>query len=250
MMTKIFGHRGSKGYYPENTLLSISEAIAAGVDGIEIDVHLTKDHQLAVIHDESVDRTTNGTGLIKDYTMDQLKSFKLSSNFQSFDYYQTSWEQERIPTLQEVLELLPEKKVVNIELKTILVTYHHIEEILLHTVKPYLDKLEFVYSCFHLPTLMRIKELDPHAQIAWLLHQSVPKLQDYISTFQLSKLHVEQSLLFAPALNSINPDQLRVWTVNIPEQIQQALLKGVEGIITDYPEQAIRLKRKISLANV
>ena len=75
-MTKIYGHRGAKGMYPENTLLSFKKAIDQGVDGLELDVHLTKDGEVVVIHDETLDRTTSGTGWIKDLTLAEIKTSK------------------------------------------------------------------------------------------------------------------------------------------------------------------------------
>ena len=80
-MTLNFGHRGFSGNYPENTLLAFSKAIEAGCDGIELDVHLTKDGEVVVIHDETVDRTTDGTGFVADYTLKELKSFDASFKF-------------------------------------------------------------------------------------------------------------------------------------------------------------------------
>lgn len=72
-MTKIFAHRGFKGNYPENTMIAFEHALHSGADGIELDVQLTKDGRLAVIHDEKLNRTTNMKGLVKDYTYEELK---------------------------------------------------------------------------------------------------------------------------------------------------------------------------------
>ena len=72
--TKIYGHRGSMGTMPENTLLRFRHALELGVDGIELDVQLTKDGQLVVIHDEKIDRTTNGTGYVKDFKLNEIKT--------------------------------------------------------------------------------------------------------------------------------------------------------------------------------
>ena len=97
-MTKLIGHRGSRDEYPENTILGIKKAIENKVDGVEIDIHLTKDNQLAVIHDDSVDRTTNGNGKIEDLTLEQIKKLDAGNG-------------EKVPTLQEVIDVIKQSNV-------------------------------------------------------------------------------------------------------------------------------------------
>ena len=80
-MTKIYAHRGFSEKYPENTMLAFEKAVEIGVDGIELDVHLTKDNELVIIHDEDVKRTTNGEGLVKDMTLEELKKLDASATF-------------------------------------------------------------------------------------------------------------------------------------------------------------------------
>jgi glycerophosphoryl diester phosphodiesterase len=105
-MNKILkiGHRGAKGYEPENTLVSFEKAIEMGADGIELDVHLSLDGHLIVIHDETIDRTTNGKGVVNQMTLQELKSFTINRKY-------------TIPTLEEVLDLVNQRCFVNIELK-------------------------------------------------------------------------------------------------------------------------------------
>lgn len=113
-MTKIFAHRGFKGIYPENTMIAFEHALHSGADGIELDVQLTKDGRLAVIHDEKLNRTTNMKGLVKDHTYEELKAGDASHSF----YEETG--AVSIPLLEEVLELLTQQSslIINIELKT------------------------------------------------------------------------------------------------------------------------------------
>lgn len=119
---KVFAHRGASHYAPENTLPAFALAAEQGADGIELDVHLTKDGELVVIHDEKLDRTTNGTGWVKDYTLAELKTF-------CADNHLSGYPDARIPTLREVLELIrPTGLLVNIELKTSILWYDGIEE--------------------------------------------------------------------------------------------------------------------------
>ena len=112
-MTKYFGHRGYSGKYPENTMLAFQKAIEAGAEGIELDVQFSKDGKLVVIHDETLDRTTTGNGLVRDYTLDELKALDASYT------YQGQYGVNRIPTLCEVLDYMSDKDAfTNIELKT------------------------------------------------------------------------------------------------------------------------------------
>ncbi len=102
--TLVLGHRGYSAKYPENTLLAFRKAIEAGADGIELDVWLTKDGEVVVIHDGTVDRTSNGSGKVKDMTLEELKALDFGGG-------------ERIPTLEEVFEAVPEDAIVNVEIK-------------------------------------------------------------------------------------------------------------------------------------
>ena len=122
-MTKNFAHRGFSGKYPENTMLAFRKAVEAGVDGIELDVHLTRDGQLAVIHDETVNRTCGVPGRVRDMTMEELRSLDAA--------YLWRGQVERcpIPTLEEYFDLVRgESLVTNVELKTNVYEYPGIEQ--------------------------------------------------------------------------------------------------------------------------
>ena len=122
-MSKIFAHRGFSGKYPENTMLAFEKAVELGVDGIELDVHLTKDNELVIIHDEDIKRTCDGEGLVKDMTLEELKKFDASATFRGVYGFNA------IPTLREYFELVKDTSVItNIELKTGVYEYHTIEQ--------------------------------------------------------------------------------------------------------------------------
>ena len=115
MLTQVIAHRGSKGVRPENTLAAFKKAIEEGADGIETDVHLSKDGEMVIIHDETVDRTTNGTGRVFDHTLAELKQLSAGGSFSG------RYQNEKIPTLQEVVDLLIAERytgIFNLELKT------------------------------------------------------------------------------------------------------------------------------------
>ena len=128
-MTEIFAHRGASGYAPENTLEAFRLAMEQGADGIELDVHLTKDGEVVVIHDETLDRTSDGQGKVRDYTLEELKKFSFHNHIEKYKGVQ-------IPTLKEVLDLVENSSMkVNIELKTGIYWYEGIEEKTMEIVK-------------------------------------------------------------------------------------------------------------------
>jgi len=245
-MVKIYGHRGAKGTYPENSMLSFKKAIEAGVDGMEFDIHMTKDGELVVIHDATLDRTTTGSGFVKDYTLAEIQAFSIGEKYSEYKHYDASWNDERIPTLSQVLGLCLEYDLeVNIELKTYEVFYPEIEVKLLQEVeKSGFDVEKVVYSAFHLPTIMRIQKLDPNAKVAWLLENFIPMPADYLQELAFEGLHMDKDIILAGS-EYWQPiaKNLRVWTVNEEVEMQALLDLGVAAIITDYPEIAMGLTR-------
>ena len=110
--TKVWAHRGASGYAPENTLDAFRKAVEMGADGIELDVQMTKDGELVVIHDETIDRVSNGKGWVKDYTYEELKKF-------NFNKTHLEYTKEEIPTLEQVYLLIqPTNLTINVEIKT------------------------------------------------------------------------------------------------------------------------------------
>jgi len=245
-VTKIYAHRGSKGNFPENSMLAFKKAIEAGVCGMEFDIHMTSDGEVVVIHDPTLDRTTTGLGYIKDYTLAQIRNFSIGEKYAEFKYYDPSWDKEVVPTLTEVLELcIMYDLEVNIELKTYIVAYPSIEEAVLKIVHDVgYDPEKIIYSAFHLPTLLRLKELDETIKTAWLLENFIPMPIDYINTLNLEALHMDKKIVLGkPDYWQQVAKHLRVWTVNEEEEIKKLIDMGVLAIITDYPEIAVKLKK-------
>lgn len=245
-MTKIYGHRGSKGNYPENSMLAFKKAIKAGVDGMEFDIHMTKDGELVVIHDATLERTTTGTGYIKDHTLEEIRNFSIGAKFTEFKHYNCSWDCEIVPTLAEVLQLCKEHDLeVNVELKTYEVAYPGIEEATLQVVEEVgYNPEKVIYSSFHLPTILRIQKLDSSVKTAWLLEHFIPMPADYIETLEFEALHMDKKIVLAnfEYWQSV-ADQLRIWTVNDEEEMRKLISLGVSAIITDYPELAVCIQK-------
>lgn len=161
---KIWAHRGCSQCYPENTLLSFEKAVNLScVEGIELDIQLTKDGELVVIHDERVDRTTNGVGFVRDFTLTELKSLAIWTGGERI---------ERIPTMDEVLDLLePYMRKgfrLNIELKTSVYPYPGIEEKIVSLARKRGLGDTIVYSSFSAKSLLTLARIDSEAELGML----------------------------------------------------------------------------------
>ena len=152
MKTKVWAHRGASGYAPENTLEAFEMSVKQQADGVELDVQLTKDGELVVLHDETLDRTTDGKGFVKDYTLKEVQALKA---VKTHPEYQTG----RIPMLAEVYDLLkPTGLEINVELKTGIFFYPGIEEKVLKLTKEMGMEERIWYSSFNHYSLKKVKE--------------------------------------------------------------------------------------------
>ena len=163
---KIWAHRGCSQMYPENTITAFSKAIEIeGLTGIELDIQMTKDNEIVVIHDERVDRTTDGIGYVKDFTYPQIRRLSIETGKD---------QKEHIPSIIEVLELLHERMedglLLNIELKNNNIPYEGMEEKIIGVLNQYKDtvKKQTIYSSFYTRSLERIRNLQPEASIGIL----------------------------------------------------------------------------------
>ena len=171
--TKVWAHRGASGYAPENTLDAFQKAVEMGADGIELDVQMTKDGELVVIHDETINRVSNGKGWVKDYTYEELKKF-------NFNKTHLEYTKEEIPTLEQVYLLIkPTNLTINVEIKTGIVFYPGIEERVLELTERLGMKERVIYSSFNHYTIRKIKELDPQAKTGMLYEDGIIDAVDY-----------------------------------------------------------------------
>ncbi len=160
-MTNNLAHRGMSGIAPENTWLAFLNAAKFGFDGVELDVHLTKDNQIVITHDEKINRTANGRGYIKDKTLKELKKYNFAKQY-------VGVKKSEILTLEEFLkEFADQFNIINIELKTDVFEYKGIEEKVLSTIKKY-NKTEFILSSFNFETLKRLRKLDKKIKLGFL----------------------------------------------------------------------------------
>lgn len=161
---KIWAHRGCSQMYPENTLLAFEKAAAIeGLTGIELDIQLTKDGHMVVFHDEKIDRTTDGTGELRSYTLAELKKYRIDAGNGTY---------ERIPTIEEVLDLLEDKMrcglKLNIELKNSIFPYEGMEQQIVELIHKRGFQRNVVYSSFSALSLEKIRSMDSEAEIGIL----------------------------------------------------------------------------------
>lgn len=240
--TKIFAHRGASGYAPENTLEAFALAIRQGADGIELDVQLSSDGVPVVIHDETVDRVTDKTGYVKDYTLQELKELTVLRN--KFPAYS----QSKIPTLKEVLEAVkPSGIQVNIELKTGIYWYPDIEKKVAAIVEETGMKDRIVYSSFNHYSVQRLKEIVPDAETAYLYSDVILNVEEYAKDTKVDGLHpAVYHVKMADFLEEYKKSGLkvRVWTVNEEADMKELIEAGITAVITNYPDVAVRVRKE------
>lgn len=220
------GHRGAKGYEPENTLISFQKAIELKADGVEFDVHICKSGELIVIHDFTVDRTTNGTGAIADLTLAELKKLRIDEHHQ-------------IPTLDEVLQLLTIKHFINIELKGSNTAKLVCDCIDKNVKENRFEYSNFIVSSFQRDELETVAHYNSNIHIGVLTQASVDQALEWAAEFNAKAIHPHFSLLTAENVALAHQKKYKVytWTVNEISDIQRVKKLGVDAIITDFPDR-------------
>jgi glycerophosphoryl diester phosphodiesterase len=228
---EIWGHRGAYDNAPENTLTGFQMAADMGADGVELDIQLTKDGEVVVIHDETVDRTSDGFGYVKDFTLSEIK--KLNFNKRGI----TPPGFMEIPTLAEVLELLkPTMLKINIELKTGIIYYNNIEAMALNIAAEHGMMERIVWSSFNHYSVQRLKQLKPEAETALLCSGGILVTGEQCEKTGASALHPNIRQLTYPGLVEDCHQRgvkVRVWTVNEPEELKLALGLNVDAVCTN-----------------
>ncbi len=239
-MSVILGHRGASAYAPENTLEAFRLAMEMGADGFELDVHLSLDGELVVIHDETVDRTTNGTGYVKDMTLAQLKSLDASNGM-------TQYQGAHIPTLNEVYELIRETHhIVNVEIKTDEYFYPELEEKCLALAREMGIEDRIIYSSFNHHSLQKLRRLKPDAKLGMLFGDIMIEPWIYAKQLALDYLHpMKMNIYIADFAENTKAAGygINMWTINDEQTIKLCLQKNV-GIITDCPDIAVALRNQ------
>ncbi|MFD3449505.1 glycerophosphodiester phosphodiesterase [Microbacteriaceae bacterium 4G12] len=235
---KIYAHRGVSSLYPENTMIAFEEAVRMKCDGIELDVQLTKDQVPVVIHDEMLERTTNGTGWVKDYTYEELRAFNAS--YKQKDELGHC----KVPTLDEVCGLLKGTQMeLNIELKTEVIAYPQLEEKVYEIIRSYQMQDQIVVSSFNHESLQHFRAIAKDVQMAVLTEQPIENVVEYIKGLGASGYHPDFSILTKELVQELreNGIAIRPYTVNDPKIAEQLRDWGISAIVTDCPQTMMPL---------
>ncbi|WP_438431380.1 glycerophosphodiester phosphodiesterase [Gorillibacterium sp. sgz500922] len=241
--TKILAHRGAAGEAPENTMAAFRLAVEQGADGIELDIQMSKDGELIVIHDETLDRTTDGTGLVVKQTAAELRRLDAAKGRSDF-------RGERLPLLREVLDFLqPTGLALNVELKNGIVLYEGMEEKAVALIREYGMESRTIFSSFNHYSLVKLADLAPEIERAILYTAGLYEPWSYARLVGADALH--------PLFYSIYPEivqgahaagvKVRPYTVDDEPTMRRMLACEVDAIITNYPA---RLKAILEEARV
>ena len=230
-MAEIWGHRGAYDFAPENTLESFSLAADMGADGVELDIQLTKDGKVVVIHDETVERVSDGHGYVKDLTLSELKRLNFNKRGLTLPYFM------EIPTLAEVFELLSATGLqINIELKTGIVYYEGIEQKALALAGQHGMSDRIVWSSFNHWSVQNVKRIEPSAKTALLCGGGILATGEECERTGAEALHPDVRQFRFPGLVEDchrRGVKVRPFTVNSPEDLRAAYEIGVDGVFTN-----------------
>lgn len=238
----IIAHRGASGYAPENTLSSIKKAIQMGVDGIEIDIQLTKDNKIVVFHDWKLGRTAEGNKYIFESLSDELHRLNAGVWFSS------EFKEDKIPSLEDVLNLLPDSMMLNIEIKDISRGHRGIEKYLVDILDRHAEKKKnIIISSFHHNVLSALYKQDKELKLGFLTSSDLVDIATYIKSTGIHcySYHPEVNLITREAVESLHKIGIKVfvWTVNSEEDFRYLESIGVDGVITNYPDTMKNLSK-------
>ena len=217
-------------------------AINLGIDGIELDVQFSKDGELVIIHDETVDRTTTGKGSVCDHTLEELKAFDASASFRG------QFGHVEIPTLDEYLrKVKPTNLITNIELKTSRLEYEGIEAAVLEKIRSYDLADRIIISSFNHFSVLRMQALAPELKCAFLSDSWLIDAGKYTAAYGVQCYHPHYANLIPDVVRELKEHNLEIntWTVNTAEDAKRLSALGVDGVIGNYPDI---LKEAVSAA--
>ena len=236
----VIAHRGFSGGAPENTLAAFKKAMDLGVDMIEFDVLLSEDGQVVVIHDDTLNRTTNGKGKVANYTLNELKQLDGGS------WFGKEFSGEKIPTLQEVLELTRGQVLLNIELKKGDLGRYTMMDLADRSLKEVENAgilNQVVFGSFDSSAIERIREKNPRIPVALIHDKSWSSPQEATGGRPIPVLSCRGTVLTQTNISKARQQGviIFVWTLNTEEHMEHFLNMGVDGIITDHPERLIKI---------
>jgi glycerophosphoryl diester phosphodiesterase len=242
----IFAHRGDSKHAPENTLAAFELAFKSGAPAIELDVMLTMDEEVVVIHDHRVDRTTNGQGFVNLSTLQQLKKLDAGSKFS------TEFRGEKIPTLDEVLDIISADRLVNIELKN----YHSIHDRLIPKVVEIVNKRgktnSVMYSSFSLRNILKIRKILPNSPAALITLGGLAgklELSPFFSWISPEYIHPDHQMVTAQLIQNEHGHhrKINVWTVDDEKDMRWFFNAKIDGLMTNDPALAVKARTAVMI---
>lgn len=233
MEIRNIAHRGFSTKYPENTMLAFQKALEAGCNGIENDVHLTRDGQLVVIHDEDIARTTNGKGAVKDFTFEEIRKFDASAGFAGMYGFNP------IPTLQEYFELVKDRDVfTNLELKNSNYDYPGLEQAVIDLVREYGLEEQVVLSSFNHHSILRCKRIAPEIPCGFLYMSWMIDGGNYAKMHGVEFLNPKFVGINEVTVEEINRAGVDIiaWTIDDEQEARRMLNLGIKYIISNCPD--------------
>lgn len=240
----IFGHRGASASAPENTIPSFELALSQGADAVELDVKLTADDQAVVIHDQTVDRTTDGTGKVNRLRLDEIKELDAGKKFK------TEFEGVRIPTLDELFESVGKRILINVELTNYSSPGDRLISIVADIVQRHGLEKDVLFSSFSAGNLKHMKVLLPDTPVALLCLGGLPGLIARSSLLLRTSPRIIHPNIIDVNEGLVNREHNRnrrvhVWTVNQDTDILRLRDMGVDGIFTDDPRNALSVLGRV-----
>lgn len=246
-MITIVAHRGWSGEAPENTMAAFKLALTdPDIAFIELDVHLTKDGVPVVIHDHTLDRTTNGSGSIHAHTLEELRQLDAGS------WFAPQFAGERIPTLDEVLELVKGRGKLHVELKAIGNEYEGIEEKVIAAIHRQGMKDAVVLSSFDHDSMKRANELDPTIPTALIYLGKATLLIEQLRYTGAKSISIHHAFVTPALVNEMiqNEIDLGVWTVDDPDILASIVEKYPNiRITTNFPDRLLQIVRRTHVSS-
>lgn len=240
MKTLIYAHRGASKLAPENTLPAFQLAYQMGADGIETDIQLTKDNIPILIHDEKLQRTTNGIGFVQNYTYHELQNLDAGSWF-SEKYVGT-----KILSLTDFLEWIKDKPLqLNIELKNNIIDYAHLESIVYQMLVSFGVLKRSLISSFNPISIERFSKIDPNVPTGFLTSRKKKYMISFLKQIGASAVHIKYRQVNTDFVEYCHSHQInvRTYTVNKPSNIMRAYHYGCDAIFTDVPHIALEYRK-------
>ncbi len=246
----VIAHRGGAGLWPENTLFALQEAARLGADLSEIDIHMTRDGVLVAIHDESVDRTTNAKGLVREFTLAELKKFDAGYQWTNDGGHTFPFRGRgiTIPSLNEIFTAFP-KQLISLEIKQ---NDPPIVAALREMINRYGKAQQVLVSAFNARTAKVFRRLCP--KIASAAFDAEIQRFSRLSRVYLDRAFSVKADAFEVPFNKLTPRFIKaahkknkrvdVWTVNEIDDMERLLSWGVDGILTDFPDRLLSLVQK------